>query len=431
MATLLVRHLKLNVAQNKALRLITGQHHSTPVEALRLEAGVNSCETNRDRQCVIAYEKALRLPTDHPRRTLAEGKVTHRIKTKSSWRRSAEGLAASLPTVSETREEFPSPFIKPWSGAQEESNRCKVEIHSDLPGRTTHKKKEDMTQEETDNLRTLTFQVIDNYKAELITYTDGSCREGTTDGGAAAVFTTGPAASPLVIETLSERGRKFTSSYEEEKAAMMIAAEWMQHHEARRKLICTDSQSLTQALSMNSVEVTKVMKGLMDIPGQVIVQWVPAHIDVPGNELADTAAKEATTKEGTAPPIAFSTAKAVARRMIKDPEPTHDLTKVTYSEFSSKRDREEIHTRQDGALIAQLRTDHCIKLASYRYRIGKSQDDTCPHCQLEAETVDHWIRRCPAHDALRLSLFGTRTPGLEVLGCKPGKVLKLARATLL
>ena len=147
--------------------------------------------------------------------------------------------------------------------------------------------------------------------------------------------------------------------------------------------------------------------------------------------MADAAAKEATTKEGPSPPIAFSTAKAVAFRTIKDPEPTHELIKKTYSEFSRKRDAEQVHTRKDGALLAQLRTDHCIKLAGYRYRIGKSEDDTCPHCHLEAESVDHWIRRCPAHDALRLSIFGSRTPGLEVLGSKPDQVLKLARATLL
>lgn len=123
--------------------------------------------------------------------------------------------------------------------------------------------------------------------------------------------------------------------------------------------------------------------------------------------------------------------KAVASRLIKDPELTHDLLKKTYSEYSKKRDNEEIHTRKEGALLAQLRTDHCIKLAAYRYRIGKSQDDTCPHCNLEAETVDHWVRKCPAHDAIRLSIFGTRTPGLEALGLYPTKVLKLARATLL
>ena len=161
------------------------------------------------------------------------------------------------------------------------------------------------------------------------------------------------------------------------------------------------------------------------------IQWVPAHIDIPGNELADTAAKEATTLEGPSPPISFSTVKAVASRMIKDPELIHEFIVRSYSKFSRKTDRDEIHTRKDGALIAQLRTDHCIRLASYRYRIGKDQEDTFPHCHLEAETADHWVRKCPAHDALRLSIFGHRTPGLVVLGSQLGKVLKLARATLL
>ena len=36
---------KLNRLQNKALRAITGQFLSTPVEALRLEAGIQSYDT--------------------------------------------------------------------------------------------------------------------------------------------------------------------------------------------------------------------------------------------------------------------------------------------------------------------------------------------------------------------------------------------------
>ena len=422
---------KLDVAQNKALRLITGHHLSTPREALRIEAGVSSCTTYRDRNAVIAYEKALRLPKGHPRRTLAAKEVPHRTMAKGSWRKCAKDISTSLPTAAEARENFPSPFVRPWAEGPLCPADSRLEIHSYLPGRTINKKKEDMTEKETADLRGLALEVIDNYNAELVTYTDGSCKAGTTDGGAAAVFTTGPAAQPAVLETLREKGRKFTSSYEEEKAAMTIAAKWLATNKAERKLICTDSQSLTQALSMNSTDTTKVLESLNTIQGQVTIQWIPAHIDIPGNELADTAAKEATLLEGPSPPISFSTVKAVATRMIKDPELTHDLIKRSYSKFSTKRDREEIHTRKDGALIAQLRTDHCIRLASYRYRIGKDQDDTCPHCNLEAETVDHWVRKCPAHDALRLSIFGQRTPGLEVLGSQPGNVLKLARATLL
>ena len=154
-------------------------------------------------------------------------------------------------------------------------------------------------------------------------------------------------------------------------------------------------------------------------------------MDVPGNELADEAAKEATLQDGPSPPICYSTARAVIKRHIRDPAVSHALIKQTYDKVSQTKDDEEITTRRDGAMIAQLRTDHCLKLAGYRYRIGKDEDDTCPHCHLEAEDVEHWINKCPAHDNIRLSIFKERCPGLGVLGSEPGKVLELARATLL
>ena len=59
-------------AQNRALRIVTGQCRTTPVEALALEAGVPQYPTVRRRLCVTVYEKALRLPAGHPRRVAVE-----------------------------------------------------------------------------------------------------------------------------------------------------------------------------------------------------------------------------------------------------------------------------------------------------------------------------------------------------------------------
>lgn len=58
---------KLEVTQNSALRIISGQYRSTPVEALRLETGVQSYRTTSKQLVAKSYEKAKRLPADHPR----------------------------------------------------------------------------------------------------------------------------------------------------------------------------------------------------------------------------------------------------------------------------------------------------------------------------------------------------------------------------
>ena len=69
---------QLDTAQNKALRIITGQYASTPTEALRLEAGVESYATRSKKLCMIASEKAKRLAEDHPRRIAWDHEQTHR-----------------------------------------------------------------------------------------------------------------------------------------------------------------------------------------------------------------------------------------------------------------------------------------------------------------------------------------------------------------
>jgi len=67
----------LEATQNKALRIMTGQAKTTPVEALRAEAGVCSYETVSNRLCVRAHEKAARLPADHPKNLALCGSNQH------------------------------------------------------------------------------------------------------------------------------------------------------------------------------------------------------------------------------------------------------------------------------------------------------------------------------------------------------------------
>ena len=53
---------KLERTQNRSLRVATGQLARTPVECLRLEAGVSSYSTMIKRNTLVAYERSLRLP---------------------------------------------------------------------------------------------------------------------------------------------------------------------------------------------------------------------------------------------------------------------------------------------------------------------------------------------------------------------------------
>ena len=64
---------RLERAQNQALRRITGQTASSPVEALRIEAGLLSYETVSRQLITTSREKAFRCPPNLPRRLALEG----------------------------------------------------------------------------------------------------------------------------------------------------------------------------------------------------------------------------------------------------------------------------------------------------------------------------------------------------------------------
>ena len=73
-----------------------------------------------------------------------------------------------------------------------------------------------------------------------------------------------------------------------------MALQWIISNEPKHKiLICSDSQSLLKAIASESEETYEIRAKLLQVMVNVDIQWVPGHMDVPGNEAADKAAKEA------------------------------------------------------------------------------------------------------------------------------------------
>ncbi len=76
---------------------------------------------------------------------------------------------------------------------------------------------------------------------------------------ASGVYTLTDPASPTTLLTKQQRRAAFTSSYDEEKAAMRMALEWLSlSHTAAA--ICTDSQSLLKAIQRGSTDTTDLRR---------------------------------------------------------------------------------------------------------------------------------------------------------------------------
>ncbi len=75
------------------------------------------------------------------------------------------------------------------------------------------------------------------------------------------VVTEGDPDNPTTLLSKQQRGAAFTSSYDEEKAAMRMALEWLLPSHATAA-ICTDSQSLLKAIQSGSADTTDLRRML-------------------------------------------------------------------------------------------------------------------------------------------------------------------------
>ena len=229
----------LDCLQNRSLRLIKSHLISTPLEALHLEADVQSYPTCSKCLILKAKEKALCSSDNQPKRIALNVNIPQRLQNCSSFRRKAEELFTLLLPDLHHRQNihFPSP---PWQQRSSHNGR----IATSVPGLTGRA-------DDSNLRRQCSLTTIASYQADYVIYTDGSASRETRNGGAAAVVTRGSPLQPEVVTTIKTKGRTFTSSYEKEAAAMESALSWTSanaNHPSISIQFCTDTKSLYQAL---------------------------------------------------------------------------------------------------------------------------------------------------------------------------------------
>ena len=408
---------RLEVAQNKACRIITGQYCGTPIESSRTEAGLSSMRTVMKRESIRSGEKAMRMPEGHPRRTAWEASGDRR--NRKSWRSECKDAIERFPAEFHQRKPINLFTVPPWQ-------RSNFEVFPRVPGLEGR-------HEEESRRRSLAMERIDSLNGNWVIYTDGSADAGISKGGAAVVVTYGEAAAPVETDVIMEKGAALTCSCEEEEQAMLNAAKWIQQngHLDQTIVIATDSQSLCSALQSRSADAGVLIREFAKCPGKVIIQWVPGHSQIPGNEMADGRAKEATTMPGEGRSISYKSACATINRKIKD-APTeeweHARSAAVYSAYSEVREK-TVTSRKDQVLLARVRSGKYLGFAEYRTRIKKTDDSSCARCGAAIEDLVHWME-CPGTMEARFRLFGRSDVGLAILTENPTGAVKLAQSTL-
>jgi ribonuclease HI len=428
---------KLDTAQNACLRLITGQSKSTPLEALRRESNVPSYYTVMIENCLKGYEKSLHLPISHPRRKIFDQDFTERkgLQRKYNPRSTIKEIATkALPELHAVNEDNalfeprkPLNFYtcEPWYTTAETA-----EVYCDLPGISG--KKEDASK-----IRQAAYARITELRGDdslsPVIYTDGSASKGTSKGGSAAVVTTGSPQEPIPTEIRKRKGANLTCSFGEEEAALELALQWLEDNLPRSAVVVTDSQSLCRSLKCNNPDMEALQKRIQQYPNKLTIQWVPGHCGIAGNELADKAAKDATTEDGPAQPVTFQAVRSKIRELAKDPPVAHDITRQVYHHIDPEREK-QIKNRKDQVLLANVRTGHSPLFLKHKSRINPHEDiDTkCPRCLNGDDTMVHWMTQCETSSNRRREFFGPENMvDLGMLTKHPTKALALIKSTLL
>lgn len=186
------------------------------------------------------------------------------------------------------------------------------------------------------------------------------------------------------------------SVFTAELVGLLWALKWVETSKEERVVICSDSMSALMVL-----EGGEGAKARPDIVSEILMVvyrlerqgcsvgflWVPAHVGVEGNEVADAMAKEALEQQCVGVRIALG--QFEGRSLIKDfilgkwqEEWDKDIRGRHYHQIQRSVRGHCIggESRRDQIIITRLRLGHC-GLAKNLLTIGKHPDGLCQYCK--------------------------------------------------
>ena len=280
----------LDIVQNHALRFISGGMRSSPTAACEIHSNIEPLELRMKRATLELFERSKRLEVNHPNRILVDKwRPNQRLKTCTSILDVAQKLQESnhLPEKREPLEKVP-PSMPPHLSLK------KPEIMKTLLDGSNK-------QSSPVALKASAFETIDSYPSTWIhSYTDGSAFKATINARYGAVIYMPNGTKKEVFNSSGS----FCSNYIAEQHATKTLTHINFHFDNNPQhitdtILFTDSLSTLDALengSDMSKNITHLKWSLHNLMSRhntrVVLQWIPAHIGIPGNERADALAKK-------------------------------------------------------------------------------------------------------------------------------------------
>ena len=401
--------------QNNALRFICGGLRSTPTSTCEIHTNTEPLGLRREKAALETFERCKRMPAEHPARKLVDNwKPLHRIKNKSIMHH-----------IQDLKEKCHLPeervTIKRISPIPPYTQPNPPEIKVELKNKDINKSSDPI------ELKRAAEETIMDYPEHWIhVYTDGSAFKATTNAGYGLWICFPDGGSYEACDACGST----CSNYEAELKGIQSALSHLHATfesdptTATNIVIFTDSKSALQALEKGNADNEEVLltamnadKLLSAFAVRVVLQWIPGHTNIPGNERADKLAKKGTQQEQPDKPTTYQTTKGIITQNYKEEWMNAwargSTGRKVYSHMNKTNPKDRIKSlkRKDQTSIFRLRTGHA-PLNYHLNRINPERPPICLLCDHPYETVEHLLFQCPRLQDLRQQ-FLPRNPDMD------------------
>ena len=395
----------LDQVQNEAVKFISGGMKSSPIAACEVDSNIEPFNLRREASVVEMVERYRRSDKDSPNRKIVDTWTPNEsIKKKSI-----------LKVEKKLQEKYHMPI----------NRETETAISKELPPNRkiltpiiklaliekVSKKRTDPVDLNYVGIRTILSYPEDSNQI----YTDGSASKGSKNAGCGARIEY----SDKTCDELFEPCGALCANYKAEALAIKHALQKLREtfesvpNKRGYSVIFSDALSVLEALDNQDYKTNairelaiQISSFLEDFGTVLVLQWIPSHCNIPGNERADTLAKKGALQIQPEKPVSQTTAKQIIKSNSKtlwhNSWTQCDKGRVMFQYVPKPSRLDPINSlkRKEQVVIFRLRINH-IQLNAHLSRITSNHQPTCNLCGYKDETVQHFLFDCPSLQDLR------------------------------